>query len=352
MLRILSACALLCTMANGQKRFNEIKIMEGHTVFSVVESPLPHTYVDSSSLPETFTWKNKDGESYLTMNRNQHIPQYCGSCWAHGTLSALADRIKIARGAVGPDINLSIQWVLNCGSKIAGSCYGGSTTGAYQLIKDRGFVPFETCEPYMACSSDSKEGFCDYAHTTCELENVCRTCSTFSEHGGTCVGLKTYPYATIKEYGVIRSMDTNEIMTEIYTRGPVSTGVNAEPILNYEGGVFVNADAPKDVNHIVSIVGWGKDTSTGKKHWIVRNSWGEYWGEMGFFRIEMGNDLLGIESEVAWATPGTWTETNVPCDEDGANCSGSESMSTIQKEYVDPSMLMGTEQKSLRAASS
>jgi len=36
--------------------------------------------------------------------------------WAHGALSALADRIKIARNAVGDDINLSIQWVLNCGS--------------------------------------------------------------------------------------------------------------------------------------------------------------------------------------------------------------------------------------------
>lgn len=35
--------------------------------------------------------------------------------WAHGALSALADRIKIARNAVGDDINLSIQYLLNCG---------------------------------------------------------------------------------------------------------------------------------------------------------------------------------------------------------------------------------------------
>jgi len=50
----------------------------------------------------------------------QHLPQYCGSCWAHGALSSLADRIKIARLGQGDDINLAIQFILNCGGKFAG----------------------------------------------------------------------------------------------------------------------------------------------------------------------------------------------------------------------------------------
>ena len=58
--------------------------MEGHTVRENIKSPLPHTYIDSQALPDSFTWGNVDGVSYLTHSLNQHLPQYCGSCWVSG----------------------------------------------------------------------------------------------------------------------------------------------------------------------------------------------------------------------------------------------------------------------------
>jgi cathepsin X len=141
----------------------------------------------------------------------------CGSCFAHAALSALADRVKIARSYLGrrcnigqsfddegilqelgpppgPDIDLSVQYLLNCGIASVTeehphrlSCHGGNSLYAYEYIFNTlGFVPEDTCLAYIACSSDSDEGFCPQARglTTCEAWNVCRTCDTFSKDNG------------------------------------------------------------------------------------------------------------------------------------------------------------------------
>jgi len=185
--------------------------------------------------------------------------------------------------------------------------------------------------PYIACSAESSEGFCSQVDSTCKASNICKTCGTF---GGNCIGIDTFPNATVSEYGgygLFESDKVYKIKAEIFARGPVAAGVNALPLVDYKGGVVKDRKLlHKLINHVVSIVGWGKEDDT--EYWIVRNSWGHYWGEMGYFRIETGHDSLGIEMSVKWATPGGWTEKNTPCFETGTNCSP-----TTTKAYVDPS---------------
>jgi hypothetical protein len=56
---------------------------------------------------------------------------------------------------------------------------------------------------------------------------------------------------------------------------------------------------------------------------------------MGMMRLVAGKNLLGIEGEVAWATPGTFTVHNFPCSEDGKNCVIRDAVTT--EHYQDPS---------------
>ena len=40
------------------------------------------------------------------------------------------------------------------------------------------------------------------------------------------------------------------------------------------------------------IVGYGKEDD--KEFWIIRNSWGEEWGERGYGRILITDDEIGV----------------------------------------------------------
>ncbi len=76
---------------------------------SMVKSPMPHTYVSRDALPKEYDIRNLDGISYASIDRNQHIPQYCGSCWAQGSSSALSDRLALLTNNLFPEVDLAPQ---------------------------------------------------------------------------------------------------------------------------------------------------------------------------------------------------------------------------------------------------
>jgi len=291
------------------------------------DQPSHLTLEAPATYPTAFTWCNKDGVNYCSASLNQHIPQYCGSCWAHGSVSALQDRIKIARNNSGIDIQLSVQHMLNCGG--VGSCHGGTVDGPYQWIKSISDktgtgISYTTSQPYMACSSEIEDGLCKGADWTCTAKNTAVTCPTF---GKECVGLSHYPNATISEYGSISGKDA--MMKEIFTRGPIACGIDANPLRDYTTGIA--KDVSSSTDHVISVVGWGTDSTEGL-YWIVRNSWGEYWGEHGYVNVKSG--ALNLENAgCAWAVPKDFTaperNNQFHCYEGGDNCKAGEEAHTL-----------------------
>ena len=249
---------------------------------SVVTQPLPHTYLKSEQLPKSYDIRNLDGRNYATWDKNQHIPQYCGSCWAQGSTSAIADRINLMRKGKWPTVELSVQEVINCGN--SGSCFGGWDSGVYRYAHEQG-IPDQTCQVYEAKNKE------------CNDMNRCMDCPPDRE----CYAVKEYKRYKVGDYGYVSGKD--EMKAEIFARGPISCYVSVtQEFLDYTGGVFVEHDHSMMGGHIIEVAGWGV-TEDGQEYWIGRNSWGEYWGENGWFRIQMDKDNLEIESSCTWGVP-------------------------------------------------
>lgn len=222
-------------------------------------------------------------------------PSPCGSCWAFAATGALSDRVKIATKARLPDFSLSPQALLDCAAPHAGSCNGGSHTLAYEWAAEPPGLPDETCLPYRGMDHSN------WGESPC-ADRLCRRCDRF----GTCTFLprNSTPAVQVDEHGVVRGVAA--MKAEIAARGPIACLMYAhsDGFESYTGGVIDDETRYDGITHVVVVTGWGVDATSGDSFWVVRNSFGTQWGELGYYRQLIGKDIFNMEShDCAWATP-------------------------------------------------
>jgi cathepsin C len=127
----------------------------------------------------------------------------------------------------------------------------------------------------------------------------------------------------VKKFGYIGGYyggtKTSQMMKELYTNGPIVVGINGGyELMHYAEGLFIETGEGETldnsglkqkgikndferVDHAVMVVGWAVEN--GKKHWIIKNSYGANWGEKGYFRIPLGGDADGITSLTSAGMP-------------------------------------------------
>jgi hypothetical protein len=89
------------------------------------------------------------------------------------------------------------------------------------------------------------------------------------------------------------------MMEEIMENGPVVSVLKLsvddfQRFSDWKGEqhVFVaNATATRSVWHCVVVYGWGQDARSGHNYWLVHNSYGVQWGDMGTARVARGGAL-------------------------------------------------------------
>jgi len=185
----------------------------------------------------------------------------CGSCWAFSATETIESYFALAGNTL---TQLSMEQIVDCDT--AGEdqgCGGGFPTGAYQYVESAGGLDPLADYPYTAESGES--GSCNF-----NSGEVVATVSNYNSISG--------------ETGLYQQMSTS-------SGGPVSVCVDASSWSSYQGGILTSCG--NDVDHCVQAVGYANYGSSGS-YWIVRNSWGEDWGEAGYIWIAIGEDLCSI----------------------------------------------------------
>ena len=249
-----------------------------------------------ADMPSGWDWRNMNGTNYLSWTKNQHIPEYCGSCWAQGTTSSIADRFNIMLGdQSATPVSLNAQVIVNCHA--GGDCSGGEPGSVYEFAFTQG-IPHSSCEQYTAHNEDAGEcGPMDYCKDCtwppCPVGETCQD---------KCWAVDYKKHYVTAYYGVA---GIEQMKTELYKNGPISCGIQATTGLEetYTGGIYSEYIANPQLNHEIAVVGWGT-ADDGEEYWIGRNSWGTYWGETGFFRVPIGTKTnLGIETDCVAGIP-------------------------------------------------
>ena len=178
----------------------------------------------------------------------------CGSCWAFSTIQA-AEGCYAAKS--GKLLDLSEQNLVDCVTSCSG-CNGGLMTSSYTFVvnNQKGLFMYQKDYPYVAYDQSCK----------------------FVESSGVNIGLTGYK--------AIVTGSESDLAAKCASVGPIAIAIDASnwSFQMYSSGIYDEAAcSPRNLDHGVGCVGYG--TEGGKAYWIVRNSWGQDWGENGYIRM-------------------------------------------------------------------
>ncbi|KAL7722994.1 Cysteine proteinase 3 [Entamoeba marina] len=227
------------------------------TPISIENSEVDQSKQTFKSVPESVDWRD---ENVIPPIRNQDT---CGSCYSFASVAVLESRllIKGSNKYTADNIDFSEQQIVSCSGQ--GKCNGGNAGSTYEYIQNNGLMD-ESDFPY-----EDSNGTCKYDKSKTVV---------------TCDG-----YSNLK-------IGSEAALTEAITEGPVFVAIDANhaSFMFYKNGIYSNPTCSRiKLCHAVVAIGYGSEN--GEDYYIVRNSWGEDWGEDGYVRMTRnGNNQCGI----------------------------------------------------------
>lgn len=213
--------------------------------------------LSTQNVPDTVDWRTK---GVVNAVKDQ---QQCGSCWAFSTVGSIESAYALKTGTL---YSLSEQQLVDCSGSYGNlGCSGG--------LMDNGF---EYAESTGLCAENS------YPYTA--EDGTCKQCK----------GL-------VKVKSFVDIPQGNETaLKEAVAIQPVSVAIEADTssFQFYSSGVYDDVSCGLNLDHGVVAVGYGTDN--GKDYWLVRNSWGQEWGDQGYIKIARGDNRCGISQAASY----------------------------------------------------
>lgn len=190
----------------------------------------------------------------------------CGSYYAFVTAALIESHYAIKNNLTNNVVRLSKQQIIDCSRTYGNSgCAGGYFQHALNYLKEGHGLESESTYAYRAVE-------------------------------GKCMFNASEVVASISSYRQLQD-DEDLIRKEVALNGPVAVAIVACTSLKfYGGGIYEDSNCGRrdiGMNHAVVITGYGT-SKNGKDYWIVKNSWGHWWGENGFGKIVRGKRAIGI----------------------------------------------------------
>lgn len=202
------------------------------------------------SLPDYVNWITLGG---VTPVKNQGS---CGSCWAFSTTGSLEGASFLRTGELIP---LSEQNLLDCDHKDLG-CRGGLMDNAFKFDEKTGGLCSESDYPYEAMQGD-----------------VCNP-----------MNCTDVPGTIVDTFYDVPPGKPKALLSALAMQ-PISVAIQANQFVFqfYKGGVLDDDSCGQagQLDHGVLAVGYGSDVETNEPYFMVKNSWGDSWGEDGYIRL-------------------------------------------------------------------
>lgn len=195
----------------------------------------------------------------------------CGSCWAFAAISAIQLQAALNEGftqELSPDGMIKCTPnPRSCGGD--GGCTGATAELGFEWLKSQrsqeGGVLSLMQDPYTQTSPG-----CDYRPSTSKSFLQVKP---------------SEPIVNIKGYVKLTPNLAEPVFKSLVAAGPMVSTVVARDLASYSSGIIHEC---KDwtVDHAVLLMGYGGNKDDDTLHWKMRNSWGSWWGEQGFFRVK------------------------------------------------------------------